>query len=130
MNPKLSLFLAQATTPSTTPDGAPAAAQQPSVMQQIFGGMFFPLLLCFGVFWFLILRPEQKNRKKRAAMLAAIKKGDKVMTSSGLFGQVVQVQDQVVTLQVAEGVRMRFAVSAIQSVEDEGTQTVADPKTT
>jgi preprotein translocase subunit YajC len=131
MNPTLSLLLLQ-TPPATTttPPGAPESAPPGGVMQQIFGGMFFPLILCFGVFWFLILRPEQKNRKKRAAMLAAIQKGDKVMTSSGLFGQVVQVQDQVVTLQVADGVRMRFALSAIQSVEDEGPQTVADPKPT
>ncbi len=132
MNPTLSLLLLQTPNGTTTPPAGTTGdvpAQQ-GLMQQLFSGMFFPLLLCFGVFWFLILRPEQKNRKKRAAMLAAVKKGDKVMTSSGLFGTVVQVQEQVVTLQVAEGVRMRFAVSAIQSVEDEGTQTVADPKTT
>jgi preprotein translocase subunit YajC len=106
----------------TPPAGATPAegAAPPNLMNQIFGGITVPLLLCFGVFWFLILRPEQKNRKKRAAMLAAVKKGDKVMTSSGLYGTIVQVQDQVVTLQVADGVRMRFALSAIQSLEEEG----------
>jgi preprotein translocase subunit YajC len=123
MNPTLLLLTLQE---------APAGGSAPQDQSPMGGilNMMFPLLLCFGVFWFLILRPEQKNRKKRALMLAAIKKGDKVMTSSGLFGTVVQVQDQVVTLQVADGVRMRFALSAIQSLEEEGSQTVADPKPT
>jgi len=124
MNPILMLLLQDAQPAGTAP--AETAPQGP--MGSIFGSMLFPLVLMFGVFWFLILRPEQKNRKKRAAMLAAIKKGDKVMTSSGIFGTVVQVQDQIVTLQVAEGVRMRFALSAIQSLEEEGTGHVAEAK--
>ena len=54
-------------------------------------------------------------------MLAAVGKGDKVMTNGGLYGTVVQVQDGVVSLQVDEGVRLKFASSAIQSVlDDEG----------
>lgn len=88
-----------------------------------------PLLLCIPVFWFLMIRPEQKARKARLAMLAAVKKGDKVMTSGGLYGQVVQVQDDVMTLQVAEGVRMRFARSAIQTVEADPSDKAVEAKT-
>jgi preprotein translocase subunit YajC len=81
--------------------------------------MLMPILLCFGVFYFIILRPEKKQRAARQAMLAALRKGDKVLTTSGMYGTIVQVQDQVVTVQVAENVRMRMALSAIQSVEAE-----------
>lgn len=127
MNPNLLLLLQTAPAGSTTPADAPP---QGGLGQLLGGGMLVPMVLCFGVFWFLMIRPEQKARKARAAMLAAIKKGDKVMTSGGLYGTVVQVQDQVVTLQVADGVRMRFAQSAIQSVEAEGTEKVGEVKPT
>jgi preprotein translocase subunit YajC len=91
---------------------------------------FAPYLLIGVVFWLLMIRPEQKNRKKRAAMLAAIGKGDKVMTNGGLYGTVVQVQDQIVTLQIAEGVRVRYALSAIQSLEQENVEKAAEAKAT
>ena len=126
MNPNF-LLLLQTNTAGSPPTDAPP---QGGLGQILGGGMFIPLILCFGVFWFLIIRPEQKARKTRAAMLAAIKKGDKVMTSGGLYGTVVQVQDSVVTLQVADGVRMRFAQSAIQSVEAESSEKVGEVKPT
>lgn len=121
------LVLQDGTAPAggTTGGGPPA---QPGMLESLFGSMLFPLILCFGVFWLLILRPESKNRKKRLEMLNALKKGDKVQTSGGLFGTVVQVQEQVVTLQVDEGVRMRFALSAISAVVDESGASAADAK--
>jgi len=103
------------------PAGAPAQGS-PGLLESLFGSMLFPLLLCFGVFWFLILRPESKQRKKRAEMLAALKKGDRVLTNAGLYGTVVQVQENVVTLQVDEGVRLKFNLSAIGSVVEEDGQ--------
>jgi preprotein translocase subunit YajC len=63
-----------------------------------------------------MIGPERKQRKKREAMLAALGKGDKVMTTGGMYGSVAAVQDDVVTLQIADGVRVRFARSSIQSV--------------
>ena len=59
-----------------------------------------PFLLIGLVFYFVLIGPERKNRKKREAMLSTLEKGDKVITTSGLHGQIVQVQDDVVTLQV------------------------------
>lgn len=108
--------------------GAPPAQGSPGLLESLFGSMLFPLLLCFGVFWFLILRPESKQRKKRAEMLAALKKGDRVLTNAGLYGTVVQVQENVVTLQVDEGVRLKFNLSAIGSVVEEDGQPVQDKK--
>jgi preprotein translocase subunit YajC len=63
--------------------------------------------------------PERKNRRKREEMLAALKKGDKVMTNGGMYATIVGVQDNVVTLQIAEGVRVRFSRQAIQALAEE-----------
>jgi preprotein translocase subunit YajC len=118
------LLLQDTNAPAGTEQGAPQGAPVSPLIQ------FAPYILIGVVFWLLMIRPEQKNRKKRAAMLAAIGKGDKVMTNGGLYGTVVQVQDQIVTLQIAEGVRVRYALSAIQSVEQESVEKAAEAKTT
>ena len=81
-----------------------------------FGSSWFPLVMIVAIFWFVVIGPERKNRKRREQMLAALKKGDKVLTNSGLYASVAAIQDQVVTLAVADGVRLRFARSAIQTV--------------
>ena len=78
---------------------------------------FVPILGCLVVFWVFMIAPERKNRKKREEMLKNLKKGDEVVTSSGVYGSIVQVHEGVVTLQVADGVRMRFAQSHIGSVQ-------------
>jgi preprotein translocase subunit YajC len=83
----------------------------------LFGGNFLiPMLLIFGIFYFVLIRPERKKQRSRETMLKALKKGDKVVTTSGIFASVVAVQDEMVTLQVADGVRMRFTRSAVQGV--------------
>jgi preprotein translocase subunit YajC len=119
--PSALLFLIQdgAAPAQGAPAGGGAPGQPPGLVEGLFGSMLFPLLLCFGVFWFLILRPESKQRKKRLEMLSKLAKGDKVLTNGGLYGTVVQVQENVVTLQVDEGVRMKFALSAVQALVDD-----------
>jgi preprotein translocase subunit YajC len=94
------------------PEGAAPPAQDPG----IFGSMWFPMILIFAVFYFVMIGPERKARKKREAMLAEMKKGDAVVTSSGLHGTIAALVDDVVTLQVDEGVRLRFSRAAIQTV--------------
>jgi preprotein translocase subunit YajC len=113
-------------------DATPPAATQPAGPGGMMGMIvsYAPLIMIGVVFWLLMIRPEQKNRKKRQEMLAAVKKGDKVVTSGGLYGTVVQIQDRIVTLQVAEGVRMRFTVAAIQDVVTEETGALTEAKTT
>jgi len=88
-----------------------------AMLQATGGGSFTPLLFQFGliflIFYFLIIRPQQKQRKDREALLAAVKKGDRVVTSSGLYGTVVGLSEHTVTLKVAEQVKMEFERSAI-----------------
>ena len=84
------------------------------------GGIpWFPLVAMGAIFYFLMIAPERKQRKARQAMLDAIKKGDSVMTTGGIMGTVANIEEQRVTLQVSDGVRMKFARQAIQSVLDE-----------
>ena len=80
------------------------------------GGIMSVLPLMIGMFaimYFLIIRPQQKQRKDREALLAAVKKGDRVVTSSGLFGTVVGLSEHTITLKVAEQVKLEFERSAI-----------------
>ena len=106
-------------------DGAPPATGAPAGTGSSFLSMLTPLLLCMVVFYIFIIGPERKQRKKREEMLRNLQKGARVVTSGGLHGTVAQVQDQVVTLQVADGVRMRVALSAIQQVLEEGAEEAA-----
>lgn len=102
----------EAAQPSTGSEGSVPPARDPG----IFGSMWFPMILVFAVFYFVMIGPERKARKKREAMLAAMKKGDQVVTSSGLHGTIAALADDVVTLSVDEGVRLRFSRAAIQTV--------------
>ena len=77
-----------------------------------------PAVLIAAIFYFVLIRPEKNKQKQREALLKSIKKGDKVMTSSGLFGNVADIREEVVTLIVAEGVRLKFNRAAIQTVID------------
>jgi preprotein translocase subunit YajC len=98
--------------------GPPAAAPSGSLFD-----MLVPMALIGVVIWFFMIQPERKARKRLEELRSTLKKGDKVITSSGMHGTVAQVHEGVVTLQVDEGVRIKFSASAIQNViEDKVTE--------
>lgn len=97
-------------------EGAAGASQEPTLMGQLF--FFVPLIL---IFYFLILRPQQKRAKEQAAMLAALQKGDEVVTVGGVLGRVTKVGEAYVSMEVAENVEMNVQKSAIQTVLPKGT---------
>jgi preprotein translocase subunit YajC len=70
----------------------------------------------FAIFYFLLIRPQQKQKRDREAMLAAVKKGDRVVTSSGLHGTVLALNEHTVTLRVADQVKLEFDRSALGRV--------------
>ncbi|WP_448874364.1 preprotein translocase subunit YajC [Desulfobulbus propionicus] len=74
---------------------------------------FVPLILIFIVFYFLLIRPQQKKAKEHQNYLANLKKGDKVITGGGIYGQIAGLTDKVVTLEIAENVRIKVSRSAI-----------------
>ena len=80
--------------------------------------MLFPILIMGFIFYFLILRPQGQEKKKRAAMMSGIKKNDRVVTIGGILGTVLSVKDDEVTLKVDESsnTKITFTKSAIQRV--------------
>lgn len=75
--------------------------------------MMFPLLMVFFIFYVLVFRPQSKARKEHDAMLKHLKKNDEVITSGGIFGTVVNVKPEAVTLRIDENVRIDVEPSAI-----------------
>lgn len=76
--------------------------------------------LIIGIFYFMILRPQQKRQKERQKLLDALKKGDKVITAGGMFGTIAGIEEKTVLVQVADNIKMKFERSAITSVVSEG----------
>lgn len=87
------------------------------------GGMMSTLImfgLIIGIFYFLILRPQQKRQKGRQKLLDSVKKGDKIITAAGLHGTVAGIDDKTLLIQVADNVKMKFDRSAVVSIVREG----------
>lgn len=78
---------------------------------------FLPLILIFVLFYFLILRPQQKQGRKRADMLKSLKRGDNIITSGGVYGKIVSVADDVMTIEISKGVNIRIARSGIAGLQ-------------
>lgn len=98
---------------------SPALAQDAATATGALGGLqaFLPLILIFVIFYFLLIRPQQKRMKEHKAMLAAIRRGDRIVTNGGLIGSVVKVvNDQELSVEVADGVRVRVMRDMVASV--------------
>lgn len=80
---------------------------------------FLPILLIFPIFYFLVIMPQQKTRKKHQAMIEGLKKGDRVVASSGIIGTIVNVDKDTVVLQVAPEVKLRILKNAIADMRKE-----------
>ena len=84
-------------------------------------GALLPLILFLGIFWFLLLRPQQKRQKEHKTMVQALKKGDEVVTNGGLLGKVTKVGDNFVAIEIAQGQEVNIQRVAIQSLMPKGT---------
>jgi preprotein translocase subunit YajC len=79
------------------------------------------ILVFFGIFYFLAIRPQQRQRRQHSTMISMLKKGDEVLTIGGLFGTVTRIGDDWVELEVAKRTRVRYlkrAISSITSVDE------------
>lgn len=80
-----------------------------------------PLVLIFVVFYFLLIRPQQKRAKEHKSMIAAVRRGDTVVTGGGLIGRVTKVLDDAeVQVEIADGVRVKIARSTLSEVRSRG----------
>lgn len=95
---------------------AEAAAAQPS--QGSLFGMFVPMLLVFGVFYFLLIRPQQKQQKKLQTMVAAMRSGDEVVTRSGIHGKLAGIDNGTCTVEIARNVQVKMNKDQIALVKN------------
>lgn len=77
---------------------------------------FLPIAAIILIFYFLVIAPANRQRKKTEAMLQALKKGDRVLTSGGLYGQVQSVENDVVWVKIADNVKVKLAKSAVTAL--------------
>jgi preprotein translocase subunit YajC len=93
-----------------------AGGAQPNAFVQL-----LPLVLIFVVFYFLLIRPQAKRAKEHKAMVAALAVGDEVVTAGGILGKVTETGDQFLTVELAEGVRVKIQRHTIGAVLPKGT---------
>lgn len=102
---------------------AGTAPADSSPMAQFFGGgLSFPVMmaLMFAILYFMVIRPQSNERKKLQKQIDALKKGDRVLTSSGIFATVVSIEADRAVLRIADETKVEFAKSAIAQVLSEG----------
>lgn len=121
---------AEGAAPATAGQGADPAAgpAASSPLSSLMPLLMFGLLFLF--MWFMVIRPERKRQKERQTMLSALKKGDHVITTAGLFAQVAALDEHTVTLKVGDDLRLKFernAIARIQSSKGEDSETEKEP---
>ncbi|MBL0173977.1 MAG: preprotein translocase subunit YajC [Ignavibacteria bacterium] len=78
--------------------------------------------MIFVIFYFMILRPQQKRAKERTKMLESIKKGDKIITSGGMHGKVINVDEKTILIEASDNVKLKFDRSAINVIIREASE--------
>lgn len=101
-------ILSFAQTPAA---GGPPAATAPAWMQ------FVPIVAIFAVMYFLMIRPQAKKQKEQQELLNALKVGDQVITQSGLFGKISEMNEQTINLTIAQGVQVKILRSQIMGLQ-------------
>ena len=80
------------------------------------GALLLPLFGMLAIFYFLLIRPQQKKQKQIQQMIGALKKGDRVLTTGGIYGTVLNVKEHIVVLKIAEDVKIEIEKNAVASV--------------
>lgn len=89
----------------------------------------FPIILMFGIVYFLIIRPQNQRVKTHREMVQALRRGDTVVTSGGIMGKVTKVADNEATVEIADGVRVRIVKSTISEVTSKPEPAATPPAT-
>ncbi len=94
-------------------------------MFEALNSLLVPTIMIIGIMYFLMIRPQQKRMKEHREMIAAIRRGDTVVTSGGIIGKVTKVEDQELQVEIAEGVKIRVLRSTVSEVRGKGDATPA-----
>ena len=105
MNPATFFLLAQAAAPA-------GPEQQPSIFMSM-----MPLVFIFVIFYFLLIRPQQKKAKEHSKLVSSLKTGDEVVTNAGIHGVISNVKEKTVIIKIADNVKVEFDRAAVAAVE-------------
>jgi preprotein translocase subunit YajC len=89
---------------------------------------FIPLILMFVIFYFLLIRPQQKRTKEHRQMISDLKKGDRIVTSGGIHGRITGLDDQTLTVEIADKVRVKVTRSNVGAKLSAASQPQAEKK--
>jgi len=96
-------------------EGAAAGGTQGSLL-----GML-PLVLIFVLFYFMLIRPQTKRAKEHKNMVAALDKGDEIVTNGGMLGKIIELDDNFLTVEIAEGIQVKVQRQAVATLVPKGT---------
>ncbi len=85
-------------------------------------GAFVPLILMFVIFYFLLIRPQQKKSKEHRQMVDSLKKGDRIITSGGIYGRITAVTDATLTVEISDRVRVKLNRANVAGMAQAATQ--------
>lgn len=83
-----------------------------------FLGILPPMAAMFAIFYFLLIRPQQKKQKDHDAMLGALKEGDNILTSGGIYGTIKKIKGDVLSVQIADSVRVKVSRKSVSSLKE------------
>ena len=89
-------------------------------------GMMMPMIIIIGIFYFMLIRPQQRKEKARRSMIDNVKSGDRVMFSGGVLGTITNVKDTTFVVKIAENVKVEMARGAVNQVLEKGEKAKAD----
>ena len=89
---------------------------------------FIPLILMFVIFYFLLIRPQQKRTKEHRQMIGNLKKGDRIITSGGIHGRITGIDETTLTVEIADKVRVKVARGNVSSLAQPASQSQAEKK--
>lgn len=90
-------------------------------------GFFLPMIFVFVIFYFMLIRPQQKQQKKHQTMLSNLRVGDQVVTASGFHGQITKVDNGAFTVEIANNVRVQIEKASIARLKTQGASMQAQP---
>lgn len=93
-----------------------AQSSQPVSPEAGMFASFFPLILIFVIFYFLLIRPQQKKMRGHQKLLQGLKKGDRILTNGGIYGTIVNLKGNILEVKIAEEIKIQLARSAVVEV--------------
>ena len=92
-------------------------------------GLFLPMLIIFGIFYFMLIRPQQRKEKERRALIDSVESGARIIFSGGIIGTVTNVKEGVLVVKIADNVKIEVARGAVNKVLDKGEKPGKDDNT-